>query len=157
MQTAKDIMTPDPITFSMSTDVLTAVRELLTRHINGAPVLADDRRLVGVLTQTDLVAQQKRLNLPSLFTIFDGIFPLGSPKDVDREMKKMAALTVGDAMTPDPVTVTPDTSIEEIATIMAEKKLYTLPVVERGRLVGVVGKEDVLRAAFPVPKSMQRA
>ncbi|MGE4553025.1 MAG: CBS domain-containing protein [Desulfovibrionaceae bacterium] len=151
MQTAKDIMTPNPLAFAMTTDVLTAVRELLARRINGAPVLAPDGRVVGVLTQADLVAQQKRLKVPSFFTLFDGIFPLASTSDMDKEIKKMAALSVGDAMTADPVTVGPDTGIEEIATIMAEKKLYTLPVVEHGTLVGVVGKEDVLKAAFPAP------
>ena len=153
MQTAKDIMTPNPLAFSMKTDIFEAVRELLARRINGAPVLAEDGRVVGVLTQADLVAQQKRLKMPSFFTLLDGIFPLSAASEMDKEIKKMAALTVGDAMTADPVTVAPDTGIEEIATIMAEKKLYTLPVVEHGRLVGVVGKEDVLKSAFPAPGS----
>jgi CBS domain-containing protein len=60
-------------------------------------------------------------------------------------VEKIAAVTVGQAMTPDPVTVGPQTDIEEVAALMADKKYHTLLVIEDGRLVGIVGKEDVLR------------
>ena len=54
-------------------------------------------------------------------------------------------MTVADAMTPDPVTVGPETSIEELGSIMVDKNFHTVPVVDEGELVGIVGKEDVLR------------
>ena len=147
MLTAKDIMTTDCITFTPDTDVAEAARLLLEKNINGAPVV-DGGTVVGVLCQSDLVAQQKKVTLPSFFTLLDGVFPLTSHDELEREMTKIAALKVGDAMTPAPIFVHPDTTIEDIATMMANEKLYTLPVLENDHLVGVVGKEDVLKTLF---------
>lgn len=144
MLTARDIMTREVIAFVPGTSVTEAARILLDKRINGAPVLEGDR-LVGILTQSDLVAQQKKLSLPSVFTIFDAVIPLGSTSKMEREMAKIAALTVGQAMSRNPITVGPDTPLEDIATLMVDDKLHTLPVVEAGRCVGVIGKEDVLR------------
>ncbi len=144
MLKAKDIMTPSPITLTPETDIITAVKTLLENKINGVPVMDGDK-LMGVLTQSDLVAQQKELQVPSFFTLLDGVFPLASYDDLDKEVEKISATVVGQAMTVDITTITPETEIMQIATIMAEQKLYTLPVVDNGRLVGVVGKEDVLR------------
>jgi len=144
MLKAQDIMTTECITFTPDTDIPTALKTLLEKKINGAPVV-DDGLVVGVLCQSDLVAQQKKVTLPSFFTLLDGVIPLSSPEEMEREMQKIAALQVGDAMTPAPTFITPDTTIEDIATMMTNEKLYTLPVVEDGRLVGVVGKEDVLK------------
>jgi CBS domain-containing protein len=145
MLTAKDIMTTTPITLSPETDIRSAAKTLLEHRINGAPVVDAKGTLLGVLCQSDLIAQQKTLAVPSFLTILDGFIPLRSLDDLDREAEKISATTVGQAMTKKPRSVGPDTTVEEIATLMVEKKLYTLPVVEGGRLIGVVGKEDVLR------------
>jgi CBS domain-containing protein len=69
---------------------------------------------------------------------------------MDSEMRKVAATRVSDAMTDNPATVTPDTPLDEVATLMVDSKYYTLPVVKDGILVGVVGKEDVLRTLVGV-------
>ena len=146
MLTAKDIMTKSPITVAADTDIMAAARLLLEKGFNGMPVVHAEGQLVGVLCQSDLIVQQKKVQLPSLFTLLDGFFPLSSTNKLERELERMTATTVAQAMTPNPVSVRPDTPIDELATLMAEKKLYTLPVVTQGRLVGVVGKEDILRA-----------
>jgi CBS domain-containing protein len=75
----------------------------------------------------------------------DGIIPLSSSKKLENEMKKIAAGTVGQAMVADPVTVTPDTPVSDIAAMMVERHFHTIPVVESGKVLGIVGKEDVLR------------
>lgn len=145
---AKDIMTTDAITLNADDEISKAVQVMLENRINGLPVI-EGGVVVGILCQSDLVAQQKKLNLPSLFTLLDGVIPMSSQRDFDREMDKITALTVRQAMTPDPVSVTPGTPIEEVATLMADQKLYTVPVVESGELVGVIGKEDILRTLLP--------
>ncbi|CCH47720.1 CBS domain-containing protein [Pseudodesulfovibrio piezophilus] len=144
MLKAKDIMTTECITLTPDTDVATAARTLIENKINGAPVI-DNGQVVGVLCQADLVAQQKKVTLPSFFTLLDGVFPLSSHEELEREMKKISALTVGEAMTPAPIFISPETKMEDIATMMANEKLYTLPVLDDDKLVGVVGKEDVLK------------
>ncbi len=145
MLKAIDIMTPDPFTLSPDTDIRTAATLLLDKKINGAPVVDAKGKLVGVLCQSDLVAQQKQVTLPSVFAMLDGFIALSSRDDFEREMQKIAATNVAQAMTSDPKTVSPQTPLEEIATAMVNEKLYTLPVVDAGKLVGVIGKEDILR------------
>ena len=145
MQTAKDIMTHDVITVSPDTDITQATRILLENRINGLPVVDAKRRLVGIVCQSDMIAQQKRIPLPSLFTLLDGYITLTSAKQFEKEVQKIAATRVEQAMTPKPVTVSPDTPLEDIASLMVGKKLHTLPVVDQGKLVGIIGKEDMLR------------
>ena len=145
MITAKDIMTTDVITISPETEIAQAAQLLLENRINGVPVVNDAGELVGILCQSDLIIQQKNIPIPSLFTLLDGFIALTSSKKIDKEVEKIAATTVEDAMTARPVTVNPDTGIEEIAAFMVEKNYHTLPVVDAGKLVGIVGKEDVLR------------
>jgi len=144
MLRARDIMTKELITVSPKTEIMKAAKILLEKGINGIPVV-DSGRLVGILCQSDLIAQQKKLPIPSLFTLLDGFIPLQSAKHFEKAFKKIAATTVADSMTPDPITVQSDTSIEEIASLMVDKNFHTIPVVDGGKLVGIVGKEDVLR------------
>jgi CBS domain-containing protein len=144
MLRAKDIMTKDLITVSPEMGIASAARVLLENGINGVPVL-DSGRLVGILCQSDLIAQQKKIPVPSLFTLLDGFIPLKSAKHFEKALKKIAAITVADAMTSHPITVDPETSIEEVASLMVDKNFHTIPVVDKGKLVGIVGKEDILK------------
>lgn len=146
MMTAQDVMSRNPVTINAEAEITEAAKLLLEKGFNGLPVVNDSGKVVGILCQSDLIVQQKKLRLPSIFTLLDGIFPLTSSTEIEREMQKITATRVSQAMTGNPVSVTPDTPLEEIATLMAEKKLYTLPVLDQGVLVGVVGKEDILRA-----------
>ncbi|MCK4389321.1 MAG: CBS domain-containing protein [Desulfobacterales bacterium] len=148
MLKVKDIMTTDPISVSPEIEIAHAAKLLLEKHINGAPVVDATGKLVGILCQSDLIAQQKRLSIPSFFTLLDGIIPLTSMKHLEKEVEKITATTVAHVMTLNPVTVRPETSIEEVATLMVDKKLYTFPVVDEGELVGIVGKEDILRTVM---------
>jgi len=142
---ASDIMTTEVITVSPETDITQAAAVLLKNHINGVPVVNDKGKLVGMLCQSDLITQQKRFPVPSIFTFLDGLFSFTSTKTLEKEIQKIAATTVADAMTADPVFVGPDTPIEEVASLMVEKHFHTIPVVDVDRLVGVLGKEDVLK------------
>ena len=144
MTTVKDIMTSDVITVSPETEIAKAASILMENKINGIPVVEDDK-VVGIICQSDLIAQQKKFPVPSLFSFMDGYITLTSGKHLEKEVQKIAAVTVNQAMTPHPVTVQPETSIEEVAALMVDKNLHTLPVVDRGKLVGIVGKEDVLK------------
>ena len=149
MLKAKNIMTKNLITVTPEMEIAEAAKLLLKNRINGVPVINKKGVLVGILCQSDLIAQQRNIPIPSLFTLLDGYIPLTLSKRLDKEVAKIAATKVADAMTPDPVAVTPDTEIEVIAALMVEKNYHTLPVVEADTLVGVVGKEDVLKTLIP--------
>ena len=144
-------MTTDLITVTPDMDIAQAAKTLLDNRINGAPVVDDSGRLVGILCQSDLIVQQKKLPIPTLFTFLDGIIQLTSTKQIEKQVRKIAALKVSEAMTPEPVTVQPDTGLEAVAALMVDSNYHTLPVVENARLVGVIGKEDVLRTLLTTP------
>ena len=149
MITVRDIMTTNLITVTQDMDIAGAAKILLDNRINGVPVVDDSGQLVGILCQSDLITQQKKLPIPTLFTFLDGLIRLTSMKQLEKQVGKIAALTVSEAMTPNPVTVRPDTSLETVAALMVDSNFHTLPVVEDSNLVGVIGKEDVLRTLLP--------
>ena len=152
MLRARDIMTRDPITISPETKIAEAAKLLLEKNINGVPVMSGTGQLVGVLCQSDLIKQQKKLPVPSIFTLLDGFIPLTSMKHLEKEVRKITGTTVAHTMTPNPVTVRSDMTIHEIAGLMVDKNFHTIPVVDEGKLVGIVGKEDVLRTMMSEEK-----
>ena len=145
MLKVKDIMTKELITVSPDTEIVHATKLLLENRINGVPVTDETGKLVGILCQSDMIAQQKKLPVPSFFTFLNGLITLTSMKQFEKQVQKIAATTVAHAMTPNPVTVRPDTDIEEVAAIMVDNNFHTIPVVGEGELMGIVGKEDILR------------
>ena len=144
MLTAKDVMTAGVVTINEDTDITAAATLLFEKGYNGVPVVNAAGKLTGILCQADLVAQQKKLSLPSVFSLLDGFIPLGSMKDLDREVEKMSALTAFHAMTSSPVTVTSATPIDEVATLMTDKGYHTIPVVTGEAIVGIIGMRDIL-------------
>ena len=145
MLKARDIMTKKVITVHPDTEVIKAARLLLENHINGLPVVDKDGRLLGIICQSDLIAQQKKIPLPSFFVLLDSAIPLRSSGNIEKELQKMAAIKVAEAMTPDPITVGPEAVLEDIATTMVKNNIHVLPVLDQGKLVGIIGKEDILR------------
>lgn len=145
MRRASDIMTKSPITISPEASISDAVSILLEKGFNGLPVVDPEGVLVGLICQSDLVAQQQKINFPSVFSLLDGFVPLPGWKKAEKDFEKMNALTVKEAMTKDPIVTKPDTPLDEIANLMVRSKYYSLPVVEGKKLVGIIGKEDILR------------
>ena len=127
---AEDIMETNVICVSLDTEIPKAVKILLKNHINGVPVMNDQEELVGILCQSDLIFQQKEMPIPPIFTILDSIIPLSSSKKLEDTLQKISAATVDQAMIKDPVTISADTPVSEIASLMVEKHFHTLPVVD---------------------------
>lgn len=145
-------MTKETITVTPDTDITEAAKLLLENRINGLPVVDKTGKLLGIICQSDLITAQKRIPLPSLFTILDSVVSFSSHQ-YEREMEKLSAVKVSQSMTTDVVSVGPDESLENIASMMVDRKFHTLPVVKKGMLVGVIGKEDVLRTLIESKKS----
>ncbi|HLB25399.1 MAG TPA: CBS domain-containing protein [Nitrospirota bacterium] len=146
MLKARDIMTKDVISVHPQTTVEELARILMDKHISGAPVVDDTGTLIGIVTEHDLIAKEKRLHIPTVVRILDAFIYLESSKKFEQDMRKMVATKVGDICTTEVVTVDEDATITEIATIMSEKEVHLIPVMGGGRMVGVVGKEDIVRA-----------
>ncbi|MBI5755685.1 MAG: CBS domain-containing protein [Nitrospirae bacterium] len=146
MATAKDIMTKEVVTVTKDITIEGLAR-LFTRHdISGAPVVDEDGKLIGVVTENDLIKMEQRLHIPTVINIFDAVIYLGSSKKFEEDIKRMAAAKVEDIYKKEVVTINEDSPLQEIATIMSEKNIHHLPVVKRGKIVGIVGKRDVVKA-----------
>ena len=145
MLNASDIMTTDVITVKKETP-LSELAEILTKnHINGVPVIDDEGLLIGIICESDLIRRDKKLHIPTVVALFDAVFYLESSKKMEKEIQLISATTVEELFTRKVVTVDEKTPIDEIATLMTQKKIYTIPVMDGKRLVGVVGKGDVIR------------
>ena len=146
MLKAKDIMTTRVASVTMEMKVEELASLFWEQRISGAPVVDASGGVVGVVTESDLIDQTKKFHIPTVVSILDSVIFLESAKKIEKEIQKMTGATVGDICTKDPITIATDTPLDEIGSIMAEKKIHTLPVVENGQLVGVVGKGDLIRA-----------
>jgi len=141
--TAAEIMTAEVSTFGLDLPLLNAARTLFDNRWAGAPVL-EHGQVVGVLSLADVIAQERSVHAPTPLIVFDALLYLGT-KRFDKEMKKITAMTVREAMTSPARTVTSTTKVSAIAAMMIDDGLSTVPVVDDGKLVGVVGRRDVVR------------
>lgn len=136
-----------PLTVAPDLSVRDLVELLLREHADGACVVEDDQ-LVGVVTTMDLVFQEKQVHLPSFLAVLDFIIPLEPPERLQQELDKIAATCVRDMMSARPLTVATDTPMAEVASLMVDKHVTVVPVVDQDRVVGMITKPALLRAVF---------
>lgn len=146
MLTAGEIMTRELVTVGLEMGVRELAKLLWENKIGGAPVVDAQGQLLGVVTENDLIDQNKKVHIPTVLSILDSMIFLENPHKLDQEIKKMTGTKVQDIYTTEPVTVSENTTLEELASIMADRNIHTLPVLKEGRLVGVIGKSDLIRA-----------
>lgn len=143
---ARDIMQRDVKTVRPDATVHDVAQLLAEADYSGVPVTDEAGRLLGMVTEGDLLARAQRLNVPTFFPFIGGIVYLESPRKFDEQLRKATGASVGDIMTTDVVTVREDTTIEDIAGLMVRRKINRLPVVDDDGLVGIVTRDDVIRA-----------
>jgi len=143
---AGDIMNKDILPVKPDMTVKDLAKYLLDHQISGAPVLDDKNNLVGIVTEGDLIFRDANVHLPTVVTLFDSIIYLESPHKYEHELQKIIGGKVEDIMSKELLTISPQTNLQEMATIMHEKKRHLLPVMDQGQLVGIVGKADLVRA-----------
>ncbi len=138
-------MTTQVITADEAMSVKSLAKLLFEHHIGGMPVYDKNKKVIGVVTESDLIDQNKKVHIPTVVAILDSFIFLESPDKLEKDIKKMAATTVGDICSRKLVSVRPDTPLDEVATLMAEQQVHTLPVMDGEQLVGVIGKSDIIR------------
>lgn len=145
-RTARDIMTPDPRTVARELPVTDAARLMAENRIGALPVL-EGEKLIGIVTEGDLIMQEVKIEYPTYIHLLDGfiMYPPSTAK-FESELKKAVGATVGDVMTSEPVTVQAATSIEDLATLMVEREVSRVPVLDGEKLVGIVSKGDIVRS-----------
>jgi CBS domain-containing protein len=146
--TVRDIMDTRWLTVFPEDTIETVVRKMREHELPAIPVVNEGDRCVGIITEADLImaGEEEDLHLPHYIELFGGIVFLESTKKFEERLRKAVGATARDLMTAEPVTIDPDASVEAAARLIARRKHNRLPVVEHGRLVGVVTRVDVLDA-----------
>jgi len=143
----RDIMTRDVITVTPTTPIRGAAQALVAHGISGLPVVDDAGRVVGVLSEGDLILRHKpRERLPWWRVFFE------DGERLAREYQKALGVTVGEVMTRAVISVSPDFEVESAAAILDEHRVRRVPVIEAGRLVGIVSRGDLVRALAGAPE-----
>jgi CBS domain-containing protein len=138
-----DIMQADWPALGPDQTVEEVIKLFAESGVSGAPVV-EGGRLVGIVTEGDLIFQDADIKAPGFLDILGGIIPLGNWDEYREETLKSAGVTVDEVMTGDVTTVEPETSLSEAATVMAEERIKLLPVTEDGNLRGVITRMDIL-------------
>jgi CBS domain-containing protein len=139
--TIEEIMTRDVITVSPAMPIHQTARLMVEHGVSGLPVVDDDSRLVGIISEGDLILRQtRRWERPWWHSFFE------NGEQLAREYQKATGTTVGEVMTRSVVSISPVWGIETAATIMHTRRLRRLPVVHDGRLVGIVTRADLIKA-----------
>ena len=143
----RDVMSTPVVTLRPDDTVEHAADVLAEKNVGSLPVVDDEGKLVGILRDDDLIASEARVHVPT-FINFLGLgmaFP-GEMKHLERELKKIAGATVRDVMQAEPPTVIPDATLEDVATIMHDLGVNSVPVVgPDNKVVGIVARADIVR------------
>ncbi len=145
--TVADVMTPNPICVTPETPLQEAVELLAEKRIGGLPVLDGDGKLVGMLSESDLMQRESGVS-PRPFVMFlDLAIYLKNPRAYDKELHKVFGQTVGDVMSDRPLSISTDVSLPEAAKKLAAKNVNSLLVTDADdKLMGIVTRGDVVRA-----------
>ncbi|MDQ6997397.1 MAG: CBS domain-containing protein [Mariprofundus sp.] len=144
---ARDIMNASPPHCHMDLSVEAVAKRFADEGITGMLVVDDDKRLLGVITESNLVDQQRNLHLPTAIALFDMVIPMGAAK-FEQELKQMQAMTVGDLVEDDVVSVKDSADLNEVSSIMSDHRINHLPVLDESGdvVVGMICKHDVIKA-----------
>ncbi len=146
MLTARDIMTTEVYSVQEETDIKELAELFVASQVTAMPVVDAGGKLVGMVSQTDLVERDQPLHIPTVISLFDWVIYLESEKSFQDQVEKVTARKVGEICSRKPVTCQPETPLNVIASLMVENKVHLVPVVEEDSLVGVVARLDLIRS-----------
>ncbi len=146
MLTAREIMTTKVVTVTTETSLKDVARIFVETNYSNLPVLDENGRLVGVISETDLVEQQKPLHIPTVVALLDGVFYLDSEKRFEEEVARVTATLVSELLKGKLITCSPEHTVRELAGLMSKHRVHLLPVVENDSMIGVVARLDLIKA-----------
>jgi CBS domain-containing protein len=147
-KTVLEIMTPNPLTVNRQTELKEAIRLMVEKKVSGLPVVDEGEKLIGVISETDLMWQETGIDPPPYIMLLDSVIYLQNPSRYDKEIHKALGQTVSDVMTEPAISIFPSKSIKEAAHLMQDKKIRRLPVVDeiQGKVIGILTRGDIIRS-----------
>ncbi|NES99784.1 MAG: CBS domain-containing protein [Sphaerospermopsis sp. SIO1G2] len=147
LKTVADVMSSDLIVVRTETPLKEAIQILAEKRISGLPVLNDAGKLVGIISETDLMWQETGVTPPAYIMFLDSVIYLQNPATYDRDLHKALGQTVGEVMSKNPLTITPNKSLKEAAKMIQDHKVHRLPVLDNeGKVIGILTRGDIIRA-----------
>lgn len=146
-QPVRDAMTTDVLAFAPTDPVEEAMRQLVDRGVDAAPVV-EGGRVVGLLSTGDLIVSEGQVHVPTVITLLGASWELpGERHKFEEDLRRALGGTVADVMTKDPKTIGPDATLEDAATELHVNDISRLPVVDGdGALLGILARGDIIRA-----------
>ena len=141
---ASQIMTSNVLTVAPSIGIKELASIFIEKGISGAPVVDSSGKYLGVVLEESLIVQDKKVHLPTFINVMFGYLTIGEKRFED-ELKKIAATTVEGIMDKNHITLRLNSELEDIATLMIEKNISYFPVLDAGKVVGVVTRRDIVR------------
>ena len=142
---ARDIMKKNVIFVSKEEKVKDIVSILMQNHVSGVPVVDNNKQLVGIVTEKDLITKEKGLNISSYLEFVASILFIDGEIPYKQKYRHLNYLTASDIMSSPVYAVHVDATIGEIASIMVNRRINRIPVInERNQLVGIIGRSDLL-------------
>lgn len=146
-KTVTDVMSRDPIVVRTETPLKEAIQILAEKRISGIPVVDDVGKLVGIISETDLMWQETGVTPPAYIMFLDSVIYLQNPATYERELHKALGQTVGEVMSKNPVTISPEKTVKEAAQLMHDRSIHRLPVIDSAsQVVGILTRGDIVRA-----------
>ncbi len=141
-----DIMTREVFSVLPETPVSEVARVLVRYNVSGVPVV-DNGRVIGIVTEEDLVMRDAMIDMPHFFGIFESVFYLAEKRhEFDEEMHKVLATQARDLMSNKVLMINQTATVQELATLMIKKEVNPVPVLDNaGNLVGIVSRSDLVR------------
>ena len=137
-------MTPVVVSVAPETSVREVAQLLTTHALVGVPVIDHTGKLLGIVTQADLIVRDATVHLPRYIQILDSFIYFDNPKKTEEELRRALGVTAKDVMSSPVVTVAEETSVEDAATIMVDKRVNPVPVMKAGRVVGMLSRSDLV-------------
>jgi CBS domain-containing protein len=148
---AKDVMTSPVISVEPNASIWEAVRIMLQRHISGLPVIDKDGRLVGIVSEGDFLRRAETGTQRQRTRWLE--FLMGPGRLAD-EYTRSHGRKIQEIMTPDPVTVTEETPLEDVVRTMEKRRIKRLPVVRGNEVVGIVSRANLVHALAGVAREL---
>jgi CBS domain-containing protein len=142
---ARDIMDKNPPYCNLETPIADISNRFVKENLSGLLVVDEEKRLFGVITETDLIEQEGNLHMPTAMALFDMVIPMGEAR-FEKELSNMQAMKAENLIHGQVTTVNADSDLDEISSIMIDMHVHHLPVLDNDFVVGLICKHDVIKA-----------
>lgn len=146
---AKEIMTSEVKVVKRTDKISEAVKVLTQEKVGGLPVVNDENKVIGIISETDVLKKEKNIETPAYINLLQGIFYIDTLKTFEKDIKSVAAYIVEDLMSTKIITVDENDTLKTVANLMINKNINRVPVVDKDKkLKGIICRYDVIKAMY---------